>query len=94
MFFYFSFCFSWYSCIASSAVAKRNYVLTAVIKNSKSIIKKKKKIVLITKNKLNTVVLISKVSMNSNISHHELVLINNVLKEYDMKDGIKNSNDK
>ena len=32
--------------------------------------------------------------MNSNISHHELVLINNVLKEYDMKDGIKNSNDK
>ena len=94
MFFYFSFCFSWYSCIASSAVAKRNYVVTAVIKKSKSIIKKKKKIVLITKNKLNTVVLISKVSMNSNISHHELVLINNVLKEYDMKDGIKNSNDK
>ena len=32
--------------------------------------------------------------MDSNISHHEFVSINNVLKEYYMKEGIKNSNDK
>ena len=33
--------------------------------------------------------------INSNISHDEIVLINDVLKEfYDVKEGIKNSNDK
>ena len=40
-------------------------------------------------------VLISKVLTDSNISHDEYVLINNVLKEfYDMKEELKNSNDK
>ena len=33
--------------------------------------------------------------MDSNISHDEFVLINNVMKEfYDMREEIKNSNDK
>ena len=32
--------------------------------------------------------------MDSNISYHEFVSINNVLKEYDMKEWVKNSNDK
>ena len=39
--------------------------------------------------------LISKVFIDSNINHDEFVLINNVLKEpHDMKEEIKNSNDK
>ena len=38
-------------------------------------------------------VLISKALIDSNISHGEFVLINNVLREYDnMKDEIKNLN--
>ena len=47
---------------------------------------------MLAKSKLNgTEVLISKVLIGSNISHDELVLINNVLKEYDnMKEAIKN----
>ena len=54
--------------------------------------KKKKeehnKIVLLAKFKLNSIdVLIFKALINSNISHDEFVLMNNVLKEYDdMKD--------
>ena len=50
------------------------------------------KIVSLAKSKLNKIeVLISKTSIDSNISHDELVLINNVLKEYDeMKEEIKN----
>ena len=40
-------------------------------------------------------VLISKTLIDSNISHNDFVLINNVLKEfYDMKEGIENSNKK
>ena len=52
------------------------------------------KIVLLAKSKLNSIeVLISKVLIDSNISHDEFVLISNVLKEfYDMKEEIKNSN--
>ena len=52
------------------------------------------KIVLRAKSKLNDIeVLISKVLIDSNISHDEFVLINNVLKEFhDMKEEIKNSN--
>ena len=48
------------------------------------------------KSQLNRIeVLISKALINSNISHDELVLINNVLKEfYDMKEKIKNYNKK
>ena len=54
-------------------------VINAGIKNFKSINK----------------VLISKPLMDSNISHDEFVLINNVMKEfYDMREEIKNSNDK
>ena len=47
---------------------------------------------LLAKSKLNRIeVLISKVSIDSNIIHDELVLIRNVLKEYDeMKEEIQN----
>ena len=49
-------------------------------------------IVLLTKTNLNSVeVLISKALINSNISHYEFILVNNVLKEYDdMREEIKN----
>ena len=48
------------------------------------------------KTKLNTIdVLISKALIDSNISHDEFVLVNNVLKEWNsMKEKIKNSNKK
>ena len=50
----------------------------------------------LAKTKLNRIdVLISKNLIDSNISHHEFGLINNILKEhYDMKEEIKNFNDK
>ena len=52
----------------------------------------KDKRVLLSKSELNsTEVLISKALMDSNYSHDEFFLINNVLKEYDnMKEKIKN----
>ena len=60
-------------------------VIIAGIKKYESIIKKKKKhgkIVLLLKSKLNKVeALICKALIDSNISHDELVLINNVPKE-------------
>ena len=60
---------------------------TAGIKKYRSIIQKKKKkhdkIVLLAKSKLSVEVLISKALIDSNISHDEFVLINNVLKEND-----------
>ena len=64
-------------------------IITSGIKKHKSIIKKKKnkndKIILLAKSKLNNIeVLISKDLIHSNISHDEFVLINNVLKEYDI----------
>ena len=51
---------------------------------------------LIAKSKVNsTEVLISQVLVNSNISHNEFILRNNVLKELDdMKEEIKQSNHK
>ena len=51
---------------------------------------------MLAKSKVNNVkVLISKVLIDLNISHDECVLINNALKEfYDMKEEIRNSNDK
>ena len=51
---------------------------------------------LLAKSKLNSMeVLISKGLIDSNISHDEFILINNVLKEfYDMKEKRKNSNPK
>ena len=56
---------------------------SAIIKKYKSIVKKKKKkddkIVLLAKSKLNKIeVLISKALIDSNISHDEFVLMNNV----------------
>ena len=47
---------------------------------------------MLAKSKLNRIeVLISKALIDSNISHDEFVLINNVLKEYDkIKEEIKN----
>ena len=86
--------------ITSSAVGLQICVITAGIKRYKSTITKKKrnhdKVLLLAKSKLNSVeVLISKVFIDSNISHDEFVLINNVLKEFgDTKEEIKNSNDK
>ena len=78
----------------SSAVGLKICVITVGIKKYNSLIEKKKKkydkIVL-----LNWTVLIYKALIYSNISHDELVLINDALKEfYDMKEEIKNSNDK
>ena len=49
---------------------------------------------MLAKSKVNSAeVLISKTLIDSNISHDEFVLRNNVLEEfYDMKEEIKNSN--
>ena len=54
--------------------------------------KKHDKIVLLAKSKLNSIeVLISKALIDSNIIHHEFVLINNVLNGCDdMKEEIQN----
>ena len=51
---------------------------------------------MLAKSKLSSIeVLISKALTDSNISHDEAVLINNVLKEfYDFKEENKNSNSK
>ena len=74
--------------ITISAIGLKIFAKTAGIKTYKSITKKKKKkhdkIVLLAKSKLNSIeVLISKALIDSNISHDEFVLINNVLKEYE-----------
>ena len=66
------------------------------LKSINRLYKKKKKhdkIVLLGKDKLNTIkVLISKILLESYISHDEFVLVNNVLKEYnEMKEEIKKS---
>ena len=70
-------------------------MITAGIKKYKSIIKKKKKhdkILVLRKDKLNTIdVLISKALIDSYISHDEFVSVNNVLREYyEMEKEIKN----
>ena len=74
-----------------SAAGLKICATTAGIKKYKSIIKQKHKSML-AKSKLNsTELLISKAWITSVISHDELVLINNVLKEYDnMKEKNKN----
>ena len=83
--------------ITSSKVRIKICAITAVIKKYKSNIKKKKKkhdkIVLLGKDKLNTIeVLISKVLIDSYISHDECVSVINVLREYnEMKEEINNS---
>ena len=67
----------------SSSVGLKICATTAGVKNFKSIIKKYDEIVLLGKIKLNTI--------NSYISHDELVSVNNVLREYnDMKEKIIN----
>ena len=73
--------------ITSSEIGLKIYAITAGIKKYKSIIKKKKKkhdrVVLLAKSKLNSIeVSISKVSVDSVISHDEFLLITNVIKEY------------
>ena len=80
--------------IASSTVGLKICVITARIKNYKSIIKKKKKhdkIVLSAKSKINSIeVLISKALIVPVISHDEFTWTNNVLKEYNqMKEEIQ-----
>ena len=83
--------------ITSSSIGLKICTTTAGIKKYKSIIKKKKKkhdkIVLLPKLKRNSMeVIISEALIDSNISHDEFVLINNVLKEYDnIKEEIKKS---
>ena len=74
--------------IKSFAIGLKICVITAGIKRYKSIIKKKKmkhnKKLSLAKSKLNSrKVLISKALIDSNISHNESVLINNVPKEFD-----------
>ena len=83
--------------ITSSAIGLKVCTITAGIEKYKSIIMKKKKkhdkIVFLAKSELNSIELnslISKALKNSNISHDEFILINNVLKEYDnMKEETK-----
>ena len=71
--------------IPSSVVGLKLCVITTVIKKYKSIIKKKgkkehDKIVLLAKDKLNTIeVLISKDLIDSYITHDEFVSVNNDL---------------
>ena len=83
----------------SSAIGLK-IVINTGIKKYKSIDKIKRKthdkIVMLAKSKLNSIeVLISKALIDSNISHNEFVLINNVLKElYGMKEQIKSFKDK
>ena len=82
--------------ITSSAIGLKICAIAAGIKKYNSIIKKKKKkhdkIVWLTNSKLNSIeVLISKSLIDSNISHDEFVLINNVQEEYgDIKEEITN----
>ena len=90
-----NFCFCFFIVITSSAIGLKICAITTGIKRYKSIIKKKKKkhdkIILLAKTKLSSIeVLISKALVNSNISHDEFTLKNNVLKDYDdMKEEIK-----
>ena len=79
--------------IMNSAIGLKICVITTGIKKDKSIITKKRtkhdKIVLLAKSKLNSIeVLISKALINSNISHEEFVLINNLKEFCDLKEEI------
>ena len=81
----------------SSSIGIKVSTITAGIKKYKSIIKKKRKnhdeIVLLGKEKLNTIeLLISKALLDSYISRDEFVSMNNVLREYyEMKEKRKNT---
>ena len=82
--------------ITGSAIGLKICTIATEIKNYESIIKKNKKthykIVLLAKSKLNSIeFLICKALIDWNINHDKLVLINNVLREYDnIKKEIKN----
>ena len=86
--------------IASSTIGLKICVIGAGIRKYKLKINKKRKkhekVVLLVKYKLNNIEdLISKALFDSNISHDEFALINNMLKEfYHMNEELKNSNDK
>ena len=85
--------------ITSSVIGLKTCVIATGIKKYNSIIKRKKKkhdkIVLLAKSKSNSIeVVISKALIDSNISHDEFVLMNNVLKDikikyHDMKKKLK-----
>ena len=83
-------------CITSTAITTNISIITAWIKNYESTKKKKEKwLKSIASKKLNTIeILISKALIVLNFSHYELVLINNVLKEYDNMKESKDSNNK
>ena len=82
--------FAWLVCapvgITISVVRINICAITAGIKRWKSIIKKKKKhdkMLVLEKDKLNAIeVLISKVLIDSYISHDEFLSVNNVLRKY------------
>ena len=86
--------------IISSANGLKICIITTGIKKYKPINKKHEKkhdnTISLPKSKLNGIeFVISQALTDSNISHEEFVLIKNVLKKcYDMKEGIKNSNNK
>ena len=74
--------------ITSATIGLKICAKTAGIKTYKSITRKKKKkqhkIVFLAKTNLNSrQVLISNALIDCNISHDEIVLLNNLLKEYD-----------
>ena len=81
--------------ITSSAKGIKNCTITAGIKKYKSIIKKNKKkhnkLLLLGKDKLNTIeFLSSKTLIDSYISHNGFFSVNNVLREYiEMREEIK-----
>ena len=91
--------FAWLVCVSvgitSSAMGIQICAINAGVEKYKSIIKKKKKkldkIVLLAKNKLNTMqVLVSKALIDSYISHNKFISVNNVLIEYNKtKEEIK-----
>lgn len=80
--------------IACYPVGLKNWEINAGVKNFNSIMKQKKhdEILLFAKTLSNTIEdLNSKALIDSNISHDELFLVNDVLKEYnDVKEAIKN----
>ena len=84
--------------IASSAVTIKISLIIVGIKKYKPIIKKKEtkhKIVLLAKTNLNIIeLLIFKALIDSSITRDEFASVNNVLKEYNMKEEIKNSHNK
>ena len=86
--------------ITSYTIGLKTYAIIAGIKKYMSIINKEKKkydkTILLSKPELSSIEnLICKALIDPNVSHDEFVLINNVLKKvYDIKEGIKNPNNK